>query len=41
MAMAKVIAFYVPGRFRKRVRWIPPAQRGKLIEFPVDVKKSA
>jgi len=39
--MAKVIAFYVPDRYRKKVRWVPPAQRGRVIEFPVEVKKSA
>ena len=39
--MAKVIEFYVPDRFRKKVRWVPPTQRGKVIEFPVEVKKSA
>jgi hypothetical protein len=41
MAMAQVIEFYVPDRFRKKVKWIPATQRGKLIEFPMQVKKSA
>ena len=40
-AMAKLIAFYVPGKFRKRMLWIPLAQRGKVIEFPSREKKSA
>jgi hypothetical protein len=40
-AMAQVIEFYVPDRFRKKVRWVPPERRGKVIEFPADVKKSA
>jgi hypothetical protein len=40
-AMAKLIAFYVPGKFRKIRLWIPPAQRGKVIEFPSREKKSA
>ena len=39
--MAQVIEFYVPDRFRKKVKWMPPAQRGKVIEFPTEVKKSA
>lgn len=39
--MAKVIEFYVPGRFRKKVKWVPQEQRGKLIEFPAEVRKSA
>jgi hypothetical protein len=40
-AMAKVIEYYIPERFRKTVRWVPPAQRGKVIDFPVLEKKSA
>ena len=39
--MAKVIEFYVPERFKKKTRWIPPEQRGKLISFPGDIRKSA
>jgi hypothetical protein len=39
--MAQVIEFYVPDRFRKKVRWVPATQRGKVIEFPVEIKKSA
>jgi hypothetical protein len=35
-AMAKVIEFYVPEKFRKqkqRGKWAPPEQRGKIIPF--------
>jgi hypothetical protein len=39
--MAKVIKFYVPGKFRRSGKWIPPRQRGKVIQFPVLQKKSA
>jgi len=39
--MAKVIEFYIPNTFRKRAIWIPPEQRGKVIEFPLQIKKSA
>ena len=39
--MAKIIEFYIPNSFQKKVAWIPPQQRGKVIEFCVDVKKSA
>ncbi len=39
--MAQVIEFYVPDRFRKKVRWVPAEQRGKVLEFPAPVKKSA
>ena len=39
--MAQVIQFYVPDSFRKKVKWVPPDQRGKVITFPVEVKKSA
>ena len=39
--MAKIIEFYIPSNFRKSVKWISPEQRGKIIEFPAQVKKSA
>lgn len=39
--MAQVIQFYIPDGFRKKVRWVPSEQRGKVIEFPAEVKKSA
>ena len=39
--MARVIEFYIPSRFKSKVKWIPLEQRGKVIAFPVDLKKSA
>jgi hypothetical protein len=39
--MAKVIEIYIPSRFRKEQKWLPPQQRGKVIEFRVQIKKSA
>jgi len=39
--MAKVIEFYVPGNFKKKSKWVPPDERGKLIYFPEIAKKSA
>jgi hypothetical protein len=39
--MAKVIEFYVPAWFPKIAKWIPPGQRGKIIQFPGPEKKSA
>ena len=39
--MAQVIEFYVPSRFKKKVKWIPPERRGQVIDFPAEVKKSA
>jgi len=34
-AMAIVIEFYVPEKFRRQGgQWIPPEQRGKVIPFP-------
>jgi hypothetical protein len=39
--MARVIEFYVPTRFRKKVSWVPLTERGKVIEFPAEIKKSA
>jgi hypothetical protein len=41
MAMAQVIEFYIPSRFKKKVKWVPTERRGKVIEFPVEEKKSA
>jgi len=39
-AMAKLIEYYVPDNFRKSTRWIPPEQRGKVIQ-PLAVKKKS
>ena len=39
--MAQVIEYYIPSRFRKKVKWVPETQRGKVIEFHADIKKSA
>ena len=39
--MAKVIEFYIPQSFRKVAKWLPPNDRGKLLEFSVAVRKSA
>ena len=40
-AVAKVIEFYIPTSFRKRVKWIPLEQRGKVIEFCPIKRKTA
>ena len=39
--MAKIIEFYVPSKFRSNSAWVPPQQRGKVIEFRLPVTKSA
>lgn len=39
--MAHVIEFYIPARFRPKVKWVPQEQQGKVIAFPSDLKKSA
>jgi hypothetical protein len=39
--MAKIIEFYIPSSFRKNDKWIPPQERGKIIEFSLPAKKSA
>jgi hypothetical protein len=39
--MAKLIKFYIPQRFRGASKWLPPKERGKLLEFPVMARKSA
>ena len=41
MIVAKVIEFYIPSSFRKSVKWVSPELRGRVIEFPPQVKKSA
>ena len=41
MTMAKIIEFYIPNKFRKRVKWVSPEQRGRIIESPSEMKKSA
>jgi hypothetical protein len=33
MAVAKVIEFYVPNNFRRRVKWVSPERRGKVLAF--------
>ena len=40
-AEAEVIEFYIPLNFRKPIRWIPPAHRGKLLPFQRTQKKTA
>ena len=39
--MAKVIEFYIPARFRKVVKWVPQQQRGLVLEFPAEQKRTA
>ena len=39
--MAHVIEFYMPARFKPKVKWVPQEQRGKVIAFPSDLKESA
>jgi hypothetical protein len=36
LLMAKVIEFYARDLFPRKVKWVPPDQRGKVIEFPKD-----
>jgi hypothetical protein len=38
--MAKIIEFYIPNNFRWKGKWIPPEDRGKIIEFSLQ-RKSA
>jgi hypothetical protein len=42
-AMAIVIEFYVPEKFRKNKaeKWIPRRQHGMIIRFPAPEEKSA
>ena len=41
VTMAKVIEFYIPQNFRRATKWIPNAQRGKILELRPQTKKSA
>jgi hypothetical protein len=41
LAMAKLIDFYIPAKFRKAEHWVPTEQRGKVIEFYLQVQKPA
>jgi hypothetical protein len=41
VVMAKIIEFYIPERFQKTVKWVPELQRGKVIEFPLSMTRSA
>jgi hypothetical protein len=40
-AMAQVIQFYIPTSFQRKVKWVAPQQRGKVIRFQREVRKSA
>lgn len=40
--MKQVIVFYIPANFKTpQPKWIPESQRGKVITFHSEVKKSA
>jgi hypothetical protein len=39
--MAKVIEFYIPTSFHKPVKWVPEDERGQIIEFCPETRKSA
>jgi len=39
--VAKIIQFYVPSTFRRSAKWVPAEERGKVIEFVPERKKSA
>jgi hypothetical protein len=39
--MAKIVEFYIPQSFRKVAKWMPPNERGKVLEFPMAARKSA
>ena len=41
LAVAKIIEFYIPNRFQWKTKWIPPQDRGKIIEFSLPTRKSA
>jgi len=39
--MARVIEFYIPKNFRRPMKWVPVIDRGKIIEFCPQTRKSA
>jgi hypothetical protein len=39
--MAKIIEFYIPQSFRKVSKWFALVERGKVLAFPLAVRKSA
>ena len=39
--VATVIQFYIPNTFRKSGKWVPPKERGKVVEFAPETKKTA
>jgi len=39
--VAQVIEFYIPTRFKQKVKWVPQGQRGRIIVFRSDLKRSA
>jgi hypothetical protein len=39
--MKKIIEFYIPQQFRKVSKWFPPAERGKVLAFPLAARQSA
>lgn len=39
--MAKIIEFYIPQGLHKVSKWLPPAERGKVLAFPQTARKSA
>jgi hypothetical protein len=38
--MARVIGFYIPARFRRNVKWVPPQQRGKVLPFRSTISRT-
>jgi hypothetical protein len=40
-AVPKVIEFYIATKFSRRVKWLPPQERGRVIAFCPPTKKSA
>lgn len=41
MLVAKIIEFYIPNSFQKKVKWVSPVRRGRVIEFGLRINKSA
>jgi hypothetical protein len=37
--VARLIVFYIPQKFRPKVKWVPSLERGRIIEFQLAASK--
>jgi hypothetical protein len=39
--MARMTEFHIPADFKPKIKWVPEGERGRLVVFPSNLKKSA